>query len=196
VLVPPEELEVVLDAGYKHEFEPTDVLRLCGLFRVNIRPVLFALSKQWRISNRILLAAQWTGHPRRPEAVEFRAVRAAAPARFFIPPHQRITRLGLNALANTANRLRLDVGISKVLEPVDGADAVELSIRRKTDSPRVGIAKGNVRWRMVLRPTQYNFYLLAILHTEELEEVWPNAGLTRRRSHTAKWQDPDLNAHQ
>jgi hypothetical protein len=192
VLVPRDELAMILATKYASTFEPDDVLRLCGHFNVSIRVMTLSLSDEWTLENCILLVAQLSGHHSRPAERDFRVFRAGAKS-FFLPPHQRVASLGLRRLRNIAVLQATPADAASAPIPVtsspsdvtDGIDEdVELEIRRSDAEPHYGVARGRTHWRMMVRTTQHHCYVLATLDTRALRKAWgksPSRRLSNRK---------------
>jgi len=83
---------------------PRELLELCGQFRVNIRPILYAVGEELADTAYRLLLARWRGHRRRPEELAFRVEASAGSRHVFFPRDQRLLSLGLRDLADRAQR--------------------------------------------------------------------------------------------
>jgi hypothetical protein len=98
---------------------PEDVLRLCGEFEVNIRPMLIAIGRHLADSDHLLLLSRRRGHPRRPEEIAFRVESFAGARHAFLPRHQRLFTLGLRRLAAAGEEARHNesfVGADRTVE--------------------------------------------------------------------------------
>lgn len=200
VLVPREELSAYMASIRSNDLEPDDLLRLCGVFNVNMRPMALAMAEQWRLEDRILLLADWRGHPSRPREEDLRVFAAGAPHRYYIPVNQRIASLGLKRLREAGISLKdsamgtpsdsdLESGTAEITQASDAAarvpfvgfdEPVHLRARRSSPAPLNGETTGRVDWKMLARNTQHHFYLIAVMQTDLLETVWPTPAAHRR----------------
>jgi hypothetical protein len=141
---------------------PEDVLRLCGEYRVNVRPMIRALGKHLA-SNVHLLLARWRGHPRRLEAVAFRVDASAGDRRIFFPRDQRLSTVGLANLAQEGARAAHG-------ECAEGSDeGVVIELRGLDAEPPSMSVPGRVSWEMV-RQGKETPYLLAVLDLKDVLE--------------------------
>ena len=101
ILIPQSELDDALQS-LGRPLGPEDLVRLCGRFRVNVRPVMFAVGARLEDTDSFLLLARLRGHRRRPEELAFRVVATAGRRHAFMPREQRIASLGLVNLAAAA----------------------------------------------------------------------------------------------
>lgn len=101
MLIPPSELDDAL-RSLGGPPGPDDLVRLCGRFRVNVRPIMFAMGARLENTDSFLLLARLRGHRRRPAELAFRVVATAGRRHAFMPREQRIASLGLVNLAAAA----------------------------------------------------------------------------------------------
>jgi hypothetical protein len=128
-------------AALAHPLGPEDLLRLCGRFRVNVRPMIIAVGEFLAGTPNCLLLARRRGHWRRPDELGFRVNGLAGSRHIFFPPDQRLASLGLRELAHQAERAPHGSCLS-------GVDAeVEIGLRGLPGKRSSTTIRGPVRWR-------------------------------------------------
>jgi hypothetical protein len=141
---------------------PEDILRLCGEYRVNVRPMMRALGKHIARDVHLLLA-RWRGHPRRLEAVAFRIDGSAGDQHLFFPRDQRLSTVGLTNLA-------YEGGCATHGDCVEGHDEdVVIELRGLDADPPSRSVVGQVFWQMA-RQGKDDPYLLAVLDLKDVME--------------------------
>jgi len=152
---------------------PEDVLRLCGHFRVNVRPMLFAVGRRLTNSPHSLLLARWRGHPRRPEELAFRVETSSGRRHVYFPPDQRLLSLGLRRLASEAE----DAPHGALLEGAD--EAVQIGFRGLSGERSSRTVEAPVRWQ-ASRQGQKTPYLLVRIDFPLQGGVTPRIGSNER----------------
>jgi hypothetical protein len=135
---------------------PGDLLRLCGFFNVNVKPMLSALRHALADVPLLLIASRWRGHPDREWELDMRVDASAGHRRLFVPTDQRLRSLGLDALADWSARAPLRA----VSEGYDLAKASP----RLTAEP---VWPGTVDWRARVQGVKPRF-VLAVIDVAEL----------------------------
>jgi len=163
VLVPPARLRAEL--GPRPEVpEPSEVLRLCGLFVANPSVVLRSLERELPFDGRTYLLARLRGHYRRPAAIAFRVDATAGTGKLFWPQDIRLAKLGLAVLAGEGERASHG-------EHFSGRDSeVVIPLARLDRTTDHNAMSGPVSWQAV-RQGKGGAYLLALLDTHELRGV-------------------------
>ena len=161
ILIPAEELSAGLEAcGVPPG--PDDILRFCGQFRVNVRPVVFAVGERLKDSTTFLLLARFRGHWQRPAELAFRVEATAGARHAFFPHGQRLVSLGLDHLVAAAERAShkdLFAGV----DPNAVLGLRGLSGKRSSDT-----VSGPIAWR-ACRLGHDTPYVVAVLDLSELE---------------------------
>ena len=176
VLVPRSALRAYIeDVQPEERVDPAVVLRLCRHFDVNIRAAVNALCEDWGSRDSLLLLANWSGHPHRPDEEAFRLVRASQTMGCFLPANRRLRSYGLvnlSCVAETAKRAR-DAGQPEPSrESRNGCDdEVEFELRRRRPMPRYGFATGTSSWRAIIQGG-IQCYVIAVVNTAQLTSYW------------------------
>jgi hypothetical protein len=162
LLIDEDVLDIRLDSiGYPPEAE--DVLRLCGQFRVNVRPMLFAVGKRLLDSPHCFLMARRQGHPLRPHEVAFRVIAARGRRHIYFPPNQRLTSLGLRQLAGAAEQAPHGASL-------EGFDpTVRIGLRGLDRARSSDTVVAPVAWRGVRRGLDAPFLLARLDFGEALD---------------------------
>lgn len=135
---------------------PDDLLRLCGHFRVNIRPMLIAVGEQLARTPYCLVLSRRRGHSRRPEELAFRVESVAGSRHVYFPPNQRLRSVGLTRLAEDAERAAHG-------DLLGGRDTfVTVGLRGLNGERSSRTAHRNVTWRAIRHGVRAPF-LLAVL---------------------------------
>jgi hypothetical protein len=155
VLIPRSELAEALGA-IGIPLGPDDLLRLCGRFRVNVRPILFAVGECLADTPHFLLAARYQGHRMRPDEEAFRVVATAGARHAYFPPEQRLASLGFSNLVAWAERASHgDLFV--------GADSgVMLGLRGLSGTRSSTTVQGAAAWRAA-RVGDESPYVLAVI---------------------------------
>lgn len=161
ILIPADELSAGLEACGMPP-GPDDILRLCGQFRVNVRPVLFAVGERIKDSTTFLLLARFRGHWQRPAEMAFRVEAAAGARHAFFPRGQRLVSLGLEHLVAATER----ASHRDLFAGVD-ANAV-LGLRGLSGKRSSDTISGPIAWR-ACRVGHEAPYVVAVLDLSRLE---------------------------
>lgn len=148
--------------------EPEDVLRLCGQFRVNVRPMLFEVGKRLIDSPHCFLMARWRGHPKRSWELAFRVEAARGRRHVYFPPNQRLASVGLWRLADLAEK----ASHGALLEGVD--QAVRIGLRGLAGQRSSDTVVAPVSWRALRQGTDVPFLLARLDFDDELAD-WLSA---------------------
>lgn len=140
LLFPPE----CVPAAVRAAPTPEAILRLCGLHRLNVRPVLRAVGEVLSAGRHHLLLARWSGHRMRPYARDFRIADAAGNPHVFIPFGERLVSAGLATLASQARH-------ADHLDRFAGSDEdVVVRLRNLPGERSSDVRRGPVRWQAQL----------------------------------------------
>lgn len=166
ILIPPRQLDVALDE-YGLPPTPADLVRLCGRFRVNVRPMLFAIGERLEESSSFLLLARHCGHRLRPWERAFRVIATAGAVHAYFPPEQRLVSLGLHLLAERGEHAAHG-------ESFEGNDSsVTLGLRRLPGEASSDSVEGPVAWQG-FRAGKRIPYIVAVM---DLAEIFANTDL-------------------
>lgn len=136
--------------------DPESLLRLCGRFRVNIRPMQIAVGEHLADSPYAVLLARRRGHWRRPAELAFRVDSLSGARHSYLPRHQRLASLGLTALDASAERARHGT-------VCEGSDpSVRVGLRGLDAEQSSATTRGAVGWRAIVQGNNSPF-LLAVL---------------------------------
>jgi hypothetical protein len=159
-LVPRPELIAMLD-GLGYPPPPEDILRLCSHFRVNVRPMLFAVGELVADTDSYLLLARLRGHRARPAELAFRVEASAGARHVYLPREQRLASMGLRRLAAAAE----GASHGDLISGSDPEVCVELR-KLPGDRPSASVW-GPVDWR-ACRVGSKTPYLVAVLDLSSL----------------------------
>lgn len=140
---------------------PADLIRLCGRFRVNVRPMFFAIGELLEDGSDFLVFARYRGHRLRPEELAFHVEATTGARHAYFPPEQRLASLGLSNLVVASENAAHGDSIA-------GADsAVILGLRGLDANNTSDSVKGPVVWR-AFRAGKEAPYVLAIIDLAEI----------------------------
>lgn len=118
--------------------EIADISLFARHFKISLRASLVVLQEcypdRWPLA---FVAATWRGHPKRPNVLGLRIDTSAADKRFFLPPHARLSTLGLR-------NLEASVAVAEIGAKSSGRDG-QVSLR----SRQPGVSRWtatNVAW--------------------------------------------------
>jgi hypothetical protein len=148
---------------------PEDLLRLCGKFRVNVRPMLRAVGRQMGIGPYHLLLARWRGHWRRPHDVAFRIEASAGNPHVFIARDQRLLSMRLSTLATEGYAAEH----GSLLEGFD--ECVTIGLCGLPGPRSSAVIGGRVSWQAI-RQGLRNPYLLVVLDLRSVLAPYPGLG--------------------
>ena len=128
-------------------FKPVTLTELASRFRVNLTPMVIALSDCWNPSWGILLLAKSRGHLNDQANVEFRVEASAAPPPMFLPKHSKLTKFGLK---DAIDHLKTyDTGTN---EAAGSSSSFHVRLWSPNDQKtRSGRASASVEWRALKR---------------------------------------------
>jgi uncharacterized protein DUF955 len=160
LLIPAKQLDGALDE-YGLPPAPADLVRLCGRFRVNVRPMLFTIGERLEKSSSFLLLARYCGHRLRPQERAFRVIATAGASHAYFPPEQRLVSLGLHLLAERGEHAAHG-------ESFEGYDSsVTLGLRGLPGEASSDSVDGVVAWRG-FRAGKRVPYIVAVMDLAEI----------------------------
>ena len=123
-------------------FQPQTLMSLAKKFRVNLTPMVIALSDCWNAGWGILILAKVQGHPDRPNEIEFRVKATTATAPWYVPKYATLDKLGLGEAIEALSSDNTDL--------VEGSGQVsQFSSALWTpdsEEKRSGRAQGTAKW--------------------------------------------------